>query len=377
MAHLTLAGLSDDGKRLLLVSDKGVEFTLDVDARLRAALRGEHARLGQLEITDGQRPPPPRHPGPDPGRRDARGGGPGRADHASTRSCRSPRPCWPSASTSPSAPSAPPYAASRRGPPAAPAPSATRSPPTCARSTSTPTPSTWDAWRREDGRWTLTGDFAAGQRSGIATFTFDAPGNYVVAENDDARWLLGEQLRPRRPPPRVPRRPRRRPASAGCRRRRPTSSRSATTRSSWSTRPRSRARLGAEQPVEAYLDDAAHPRRSPAVRDDSPRRRHRAARRDAEPDAEPETRDRAAPARPAKKTRPRLGPELGRDHVRRRQVRADVVTAERNVCTSGPRRHARRLVRRTGSTGSTARPGRARLPRAAARPTCCRGATRR
>ena len=50
MAHLTLAGLSDDGKRLLLVSDKGVEFTLDIDARLRAALRGEHARLGQLEI---------------------------------------------------------------------------------------------------------------------------------------------------------------------------------------------------------------------------------------------------------------------------------------------------------------------------------------
>ena len=50
MAHLTLAGLSDDGKRLLLVNDQGDEFTLDVDARLRAALRGEHARLGQLEI---------------------------------------------------------------------------------------------------------------------------------------------------------------------------------------------------------------------------------------------------------------------------------------------------------------------------------------
>ena len=50
MAHLTLAGLSGDGKRLLLVSDKGVEFTVDVDERLRAALRGDHARLGQLEI---------------------------------------------------------------------------------------------------------------------------------------------------------------------------------------------------------------------------------------------------------------------------------------------------------------------------------------
>ena len=31
MAHLTLAGLSEDGRRLLLVSDTGVEFTLDVD----------------------------------------------------------------------------------------------------------------------------------------------------------------------------------------------------------------------------------------------------------------------------------------------------------------------------------------------------------
>ena len=50
MVHLTLAGLSEDGKRLLLVSDAGVEFTLAVDDKLRAALRGDHARLGQLEI---------------------------------------------------------------------------------------------------------------------------------------------------------------------------------------------------------------------------------------------------------------------------------------------------------------------------------------
>ena len=50
MAHLTLAGLSDDGSRLLLVDDNGAEFTLDVDAPLRATLRGEHARIGQLEI---------------------------------------------------------------------------------------------------------------------------------------------------------------------------------------------------------------------------------------------------------------------------------------------------------------------------------------
>src|SRR6476661_2884155 len=50
MVHLTLAEVSDDGKCLLLVSDAGVEFTLDIDARLRAALRGDTARHGQLEM---------------------------------------------------------------------------------------------------------------------------------------------------------------------------------------------------------------------------------------------------------------------------------------------------------------------------------------
>ena len=49
--NLTLVGLTEDNQRLVLVSDSGEEFTLPADARLRAALRGEHSRLGQLEIT--------------------------------------------------------------------------------------------------------------------------------------------------------------------------------------------------------------------------------------------------------------------------------------------------------------------------------------
>ena len=48
---LTLVGLTEDKKNLVLVSDTGEEFSLPADARLRAALRGDHARLGQLEIT--------------------------------------------------------------------------------------------------------------------------------------------------------------------------------------------------------------------------------------------------------------------------------------------------------------------------------------
>jgi hypothetical protein len=50
----------------------------------------------------------------------------------------------------------------------------------------------WDAARREDGRWTLIGDFESVGRSGSARFIFDAPGNYVTLDNDDARWLVGD-----------------------------------------------------------------------------------------------------------------------------------------------------------------------------------------
>ena len=50
MQDLTPVGLSQDGKRLILVSSTGEEFAVPVDTRLRAAMRGENARLGQLEM---------------------------------------------------------------------------------------------------------------------------------------------------------------------------------------------------------------------------------------------------------------------------------------------------------------------------------------
>ncbi len=50
----------------------------------------------------------------------------------------------------------------------------------------------WDAWRREDGRWALTGRFSIQGREGLAELTFDQPGNFVVLDNDDARWLVGD-----------------------------------------------------------------------------------------------------------------------------------------------------------------------------------------
>ena len=58
----------------------------------------------------------------------------------------------------------------------------------------------WDAWRREDGRWSLAGAYATSARTGNAEFTFDAPGNYVTLDNEDARWLVGEAVAVAAPP---------------------------------------------------------------------------------------------------------------------------------------------------------------------------------
>lgn len=65
-----------------------------------------------------------------------------------------------------------------------------------------PTTVVWDAYRRDTGRWVLTGTFDTDERGGIARFTYDAPGNYVLSDNDDARWLIGDVLPVTAPPAR-------------------------------------------------------------------------------------------------------------------------------------------------------------------------------
>ncbi|MDR7310148.1 hypothetical protein J2S40_001206 [Nocardioides luteus] len=59
----------------------------------------------------------------------------------------------------------------------------------------------WDSYRRPDGRWKLTGEYETAERSGIAELTYDAAGNYVELDNDDARWLTGEKLEAPAPEP--------------------------------------------------------------------------------------------------------------------------------------------------------------------------------
>lgn len=249
MAHLTLAGLSADGKRLLLVSDKGVEFTLDVDQRLRAALRGEHARLGQLEIKMDSALRP-------------------RDIQARIRAGESPEAVAQAAHTTVEAimPFAAPVIAERQHV----ADRAQRSSVRRAGGAGgartlgeavashlrgrnvDPDGVEWDAARREDGKWTLTADFAVGSRSGTARFTFDAPGNYVVADNDDAAWLLGEggtAAAAPAPDDDIARARARRLAVAGSDDELPLGDDAISL-----VRDESGS-LGAEQPVEAFLDD--------------------------------------------------------------------------------------------------------------------------
>src|SRR3954464_2786578 len=54
MVYLRLTGVSQDGRRLVLVSDAGVEFTVDVDDLLRDALSGQGPGEGGDQPVTGQ-----------------------------------------------------------------------------------------------------------------------------------------------------------------------------------------------------------------------------------------------------------------------------------------------------------------------------------
>ncbi|MCL8024339.1 septation protein SepH [Nocardioides bruguierae] len=190
MVHLTLAGISGDGKQLLLVSEAGVRFTVDNDSRLRAALSGDTASQGQLEITMDSALRP-------------------REIQARIRAGETPEAVAEAARTSVERiqPYAGPVLAEREH-------MAQRAQRSSVRGREAEGPRilgravterlsglglhsdvvSWDSWRREDGRWVLVGEFATPDRTGMARFTFDPPGNYVVMDNDEAKWLIGEPL---------------------------------------------------------------------------------------------------------------------------------------------------------------------------------------
>lgn len=189
MAKLTFFGRSHDGDHLLLKDQAGSTYTVVIDSRLRKALRDEPDRNGQLEIQMESTLRP-------------------RDIQSRIRAGETPDAVAQAAGTTVEKimPFAAPVLAER-------AHVAERAQLSSVRRRSTdqgartlgdavaaqlrshnidPGTVEWDAWRREDGRWTLTAAFAAAERSGSATYSFDMRGNFVTIDDDDARWLVGD-----------------------------------------------------------------------------------------------------------------------------------------------------------------------------------------
>jgi hypothetical protein len=194
MAKLTFTGRSRDGKRLLLVDESGQEHTLAIDPRLRRAVSGAPDSSGpdtsgQLEIPMESTLRPR-----DIQMRIRAGESPEAVAHAAGTSVEKIMPF------------AAPVMAER-------AHVAERAQLSSVRRRASesgartlgeavgahlrahdvdPGSVEWDAWRREDGRWTLTALYDVGGRLGTATFSHDPRGSFVTLDDDDARWLVGD-----------------------------------------------------------------------------------------------------------------------------------------------------------------------------------------
>lgn len=195
-SHLSLAGLGDDGRTLLMVDDQGGEYTLDITPSLRSALRGQTTRLGQLEMQMSRTLRP-------------------RDIQDRIRGGESPEEVAEAAGSSVEsimAFAAPVLAEREHTVERAQKSSLRRSSGDGSARTlgdavtaqlyahdAKPERVSWDSFRREDGRWMLTADYAFGDEEGAARFVYDPPGNYVTADNDDARWLIGDTAPPAAP----------------------------------------------------------------------------------------------------------------------------------------------------------------------------------
>jgi hypothetical protein len=190
MRTARLVGLSPDGKSLIVATESGEEFMIEADERLRAALRGDRPRLGQLEIEmetsltprdiqarirAGETLEDVARVAGIPMDRVERFAAPVLAEreHVASMAMAS--------------------SVRRRG-----EPSGHRS----LRITVTERllgrgvdldAIRWDSYRLDDGRWAVTADYRSGDASRHASFFYDLHGRFSVAANDEARWLLGDQ----------------------------------------------------------------------------------------------------------------------------------------------------------------------------------------
>jgi hypothetical protein len=189
MRNLRLVGISEDRRHVVLAdAATGEEFRVAVDESLRAALRGDRARLGQLEtqmdsalrprdiqariragaspeeVADGAKMPLERVMGyavPVLAEREHI------VDRARTASVRRKH---------------------TDGPTRALGDTVTTQ---LLAIGASPDAAVWDSWRRDDGRWVVT--VAPGRDEATAHYVFDTTGRYVVADDDAARRLIADE----------------------------------------------------------------------------------------------------------------------------------------------------------------------------------------
>ncbi|HET6728434.1 MAG TPA: septation protein SepH [Jiangellaceae bacterium] len=192
MRELRLVAMSENGTHLVLRTEgEDSSFALPIDERLHAAMRGDRARLGQLEIQmDSQIRPRDiqarvragesvesvaaaaavpldkvlRYAGPVLAEREHIAG---RARRATVRR----------AGGDPSAPELDAAVSQWVG-----------------RSTVDPHEVVWDAWRRDDGRWQVEASWPNGSEMRSARFAFDPAGRSVAPDDDEARAISGDRM---------------------------------------------------------------------------------------------------------------------------------------------------------------------------------------
>jgi hypothetical protein len=193
MAKLTFTGRSGDGKRLLLVDESGQEHTLAIDARLRRALSSTPESNGQLEIPMESTLRPR-----DIQMRIRAGESPEAVAHAAGTSVEKIMPfAAPVMAERAHVAQRAQLASMRRRSGESGARTLGEAVSAHLRSHNVdPDSVEWDAWRREDGRWTLTALYDVAGRVGTATFSHDPRGSFVTVDDEDARWLVGDVAPP-------------------------------------------------------------------------------------------------------------------------------------------------------------------------------------
>ena len=201
MRILKLVGLSEDGGQLVLTdADSGEQFAVTVDERLRAAVIHDRVRLGQLElgfssnlrpreiqarVRAGETVEEVAVAAGIPTERALRFAAPvlDERSHVATQARRS--------------------VLRRAGADTPKSLVDTVSERLRQRGLSASTVG-WDAWRRDDGKWTVSAAYQSGERARRALFVYDPLSRVVTPADDESRWLAGEPGPLHGPQPRTP-----------------------------------------------------------------------------------------------------------------------------------------------------------------------------